>query len=1301
MTTGLAEGDTLSNLVTALSEKEMPKPKSPRKLIVKAQKLDYLQEQLKFVFDCGVTMRLKPSNENIYDGDFISVMGLVYAIMVKFLKFDDDDGESSGNAQDALLRWCQFSSRGFEGVSVTALTGKSWKDGLALAAIVAKFAGPEHLDFKALSASAGGANVQAAMDAAHKAFGIEPFLSADDFRKLAEKDEKSMLIVLSEYYYGINAFFKRKIAAKRIEKLVTFTRENDAARAKYAAEGAALLEQLAQADALLADVDTVDDTMAGAVRRVDDLKRYKKDLKLQIAAKHLDALGGFNALQLRLANNERPAYAPPAEMAPPALKARIEAVKVRAAAEPKLFAELNRQLKLVGQNAQHESQAAKLQEWVANKADFLAEPVVATSSGDAQRQLKQFSSYEKEQAAVQADALAALTALGAELAAERYEGGAAVAAREAALAEGFSGLTAKAAENRPVLEDNLQRETFRERVVMQADVHADIHRKLVAWGVDKAAHLKQREVVASVAEAQQQLSLLDASDREVADVQSGNFARLTELGGEIRGAKYQSALSSWVYEKSAELEAQESDISATMEALAAASAEKRAVNEDHLQREQLKERVELMAAEHGQLASALEAWGAEKAEYLAKKEEVANSQSARQHLARLEAYTKEAASHEAAEVAALKSLGGDVLETEYMSPHSEWRYGAPEAITAAHDAADALMARLREACAAKQAVLDDDLARELYAEKTRLLAGRHVEGGSKCATWAGEKAAFLQSDLVVHSIREAQVGTSLLEAYGSEMERFTAISVASLKALGEEVLARQYKTELSAYVYERPEEIREREAEVDEHWAQLATLSAARAKTLADLLARELRKEELRIEFADAAEGLKRFGVDVVARIGTQAEQKLLFGHTLAEVEAYGPKLAAGDEATAARLAEERARIDALVTEMAGLVRATEQFDRAQEEAATAALDDSLTVDDADADPKDAEAALAGLVSPQTVRRRRFNTLTKSIKKAFGKGKKKQTALLRLQEVGESSDADVGGAPWPEPANPYTEVTVDVLSHWRDEVATAAAERRTVYEAELARWREDDAMCKQYAELAVPPADSAAALSAALSESSGTDEAQLAEVQGATASIAAEEGKVPEIEAQHAAITARGVTINPYTVVTPEDVGQGLANVKAMATQKEAYLAALIEFKKLKGISQEQYDEMEALFKDHDRDSSNSIDAKELRSCLYSLGEERAKSEIAGYVDKYGSGGKLSFVQFRELMVTLIGDVGTKPGVNEAFRMFSGGWAFVTLEQLGELVAPDCVEFFAAEAAESEEGDGKNFEAWIDAVFAR
>jgi len=41
----------------------------------------------------------RPSAENILDGDFIGVMGLVYNIMLKFLRFEDDDGEASGSAK--------------------------------------------------------------------------------------------------------------------------------------------------------------------------------------------------------------------------------------------------------------------------------------------------------------------------------------------------------------------------------------------------------------------------------------------------------------------------------------------------------------------------------------------------------------------------------------------------------------------------------------------------------------------------------------------------------------------------------------------------------------------------------------------------------------------------------------------------------------------------------------------------------------------------------------------------------------------------------------------------------------------------------------------------------------------------------------------------------------------------------------------------------------------------------------------------------------------------------------------------
>ena len=82
-------------------------------------------------------------------------MGFVYNIMQKFLKFDDDDeegGAAAGNAADALLRWCQFQTKGYKGVDITNLK-KSWADGLALCALVHKFA-PDALDFDKLKPGA-------------------------------------------------------------------------------------------------------------------------------------------------------------------------------------------------------------------------------------------------------------------------------------------------------------------------------------------------------------------------------------------------------------------------------------------------------------------------------------------------------------------------------------------------------------------------------------------------------------------------------------------------------------------------------------------------------------------------------------------------------------------------------------------------------------------------------------------------------------------------------------------------------------------------------------------------------------------------------------------------------------------------------------------------------------------------------------------------------------------------------------------------------------------------------------------
>lgn len=129
---------------------------------------------------------------------------------------------------------------------------------------------------------------------------------------------------------------------------------------------------------------------------------------------------------------------------------------------------------------------------------------------------------------------------------------------------------------------------------------------------------------------------------------------------------------------------------------------------------------------------------------------------------------------------------------------------------------------------------------------------------------------------------------------------------------------------------------------------------------------------------------------------------------------------------------------------------------------------------------------------------------------------------------------------------------------------------------------------------------------------------------------------------------------------------------------------------------------METLFKEHDTDNSRSISDTELRKCLFSLGEERSKVEIAGFMKTYAKGKKaLKFEQFRELMTVLIGDMGTHDGLIESFKVISSGRVAVSLEDLGELLVADDVAFFAKEAVDAEEAEGKDFNMWVAAVCSR
>lgn len=93
-------------------------------------------------------------------------------------------------------------------------------------------------------------NLQLAMDAAEKYFGLEKYLTPEDIFKL---DENSMVVYISEYYYGIAEQMKVDLAARRIAKLIKLTEENDALKAEFNKTGQKFLDHLKKVEGVLED----------------------------------------------------------------------------------------------------------------------------------------------------------------------------------------------------------------------------------------------------------------------------------------------------------------------------------------------------------------------------------------------------------------------------------------------------------------------------------------------------------------------------------------------------------------------------------------------------------------------------------------------------------------------------------------------------------------------------------------------------------------------------------------------------------------------------------------------------------------------------------------------------------------------------------------------------------------------------------------------------------------------------------------------------------------------------------------
>jgi len=560
-------------------------------------------------------------------------------------------------------------------------------------------------------------------------------------------------------------------------------------------------------------------------------------------------------------------------------------------------------------NKLHTDKHGKIAAWIAQSKAYLEKKEPVNSISDAEINLNTLHTWETDKSDMSSGDVVALKKLGAEIITAKYQTDLSsyvfptpdeIKAREAEVDDAWVLLAQLSSKKLAVLEDDLAREKFKQKLRQWNAEHTDKHKQITQWVGTNRAYLQKKEPVDSVADARGNLQALRTYEGDKIDVNTLNVTAMNTLGADILSAKYETALSSWAFETPDEVKGREGEIAAAWVELSQLSAAKLEVLEDDLAREIFREKLRLSNEQHIAKHGKISAWVADSTAYLTKKEAVNSIAEAQVNLAVLHAYNRDQNDMNNLNVAALKQLGDAIIKDKYETKLSKWVFPTPQEITAREAEIDASFTKLTELSKTKLEVLEDDLAREQFKAKVRQWNSNHVEKHKIINAWIGDSTSYLMRTEEAQSVVQAHTNLDRLAAYDADKVDMTNVNVSTLKKTGKDILEAKYESKLSKYEFETPDEVRKREKYVDDQWVNMSGMSAAKKRVLDADLQREQTKEKLRLDFANLARDFTRFAKDACDdAVATH------FGFTLQAVEAY--PIGANNAAVSADLGKKQA----------------------------------------------------------------------------------------------------------------------------------------------------------------------------------------------------------------------------------------------------------------------------------------------------------------------------------------------------------------------------------------------------------
>jgi hypothetical protein len=396
-----------------------------------------------------------------------------------------------------------------------------------------------------------------------------------------------------------------------------------------------------------------------------------------------------------------------------------------------------------------------------------------------------------------------------------------------------------------VLHCDLAREQFAEKLNLSASQHANNAAVLNQWIAEKEAYLKKKEDVHSVQVASVQLNLLSVYASAKADLTTGQLKALKHHGSEILGAEYKGPHSKYIYTAPEEIKDREAAISAKWSELDTLHAGKKAVLEDDLEREKIRERVLLLNEQHLASHQQLKIWIAAKETFLTNEEKINSIQEARFHLNALTAFGKEKEEVTATKLAAFNKLGDEVLSTKYEKL-SKYAFEKPDEVKERVSSVAAKWEHLASLSKAKQAILDASLKKEEAKEKARL---DFASLGAEITRWSRDVLEAVEVRQFGFSLKDVEATSAKLKTEDSNLNaEITSKQAAISKSASE---SKELGVTNNPYTTITAESL-------EETFKAIAAAQAKRQSALNDELVKQRSNDALAKAFADIAVPFKQ-----------------------------------------------------------------------------------------------------------------------------------------------------------------------------------------------------------------------------------------------------------------------------------------------------------------------------------------------------------------------------------------------------------------------------------------------------------